>query len=108
MHVQLDLPDYKISVVNTTTNPLNGLAVTARVFSLDNKLLLERQQAVSVAADSVLTGQPLGWPSSCPRRWFWATGSGQIGAKDFVGRNAVRELLFGSPPASLSTASSIH
>jgi Exo-beta-D-glucosaminidase Ig-fold domain len=59
VHVQLNLPDYKIAVANTTNNPLTGLTVTARVFSLDNKLLLDRSQPVSVPADSVFTGQAL-------------------------------------------------
>ncbi|HEV2275580.1 MAG TPA: glycoside hydrolase family 2 protein, partial [Acidobacteriaceae bacterium] len=43
-------------VVNTTTGTLTGLSLTARVFSLDNKLLLQKQQAMDAPSDAVTSG----------------------------------------------------
>ena len=56
VHVQLNLPDYRVAVVNTTTEPLTALSLTAGVFSLDNKILLQRQQAIDAGSDSVTGG----------------------------------------------------
>ncbi len=56
VHVQLNLPDYRVAVVNTTTTPLTALSLDARVFSLDNKLLLQRQQTIDAGSDSVAAG----------------------------------------------------
>ncbi|MHB1021092.1 MAG: glycosyl hydrolase 2 galactose-binding domain-containing protein [Acidobacteriaceae bacterium] len=53
VHVQLDLTDYSVAVVNTTTEPLSGLTVKAEVYSLANKLLFEHQQQLSSVADAV-------------------------------------------------------
>ena len=52
LHVQLDLSNYNVDVVNTTRNSLTGLSVSANVYSLDNKLLLQKNGTVNVAADS--------------------------------------------------------
>ncbi|WP_158749758.1 LamG-like jellyroll fold domain-containing protein [Acidobacterium sp. S8] len=52
VHVQLNLPDYGISIVNTTTTALAAVSVSADVYSLDNKLLLHRDDKKDVAADS--------------------------------------------------------
>jgi Exo-beta-D-glucosaminidase Ig-fold domain/Glycosyl hydrolases family 2/Concanavalin A-like lectin/glucanases superfamily/Glycosyl hydrolases family 2, sugar binding domain/Glycosyl hydrolases family 2, TIM barrel domain len=43
LHVQLDLSNYQVSIVNTTPSPQPGLSVKADVFSLDNKLLLHQE-----------------------------------------------------------------
>ncbi|HUJ32142.1 MAG TPA: LamG-like jellyroll fold domain-containing protein [Candidatus Acidoferrum sp.] len=56
IHVQLNLPDYEVAVVNTTTAPLTGISVTANVFSLDDKSLLHHEEAKDAAADSVTEG----------------------------------------------------
>jgi hypothetical protein len=53
VHVQLDLSDYEVDVVNTTTASLTGLTASADVFSLDNKLLLHRNGNADAGADSV-------------------------------------------------------
>jgi hypothetical protein len=53
VHVQLDLSNYDVDVVNTTTASLAGLTVSADVFSLDNKLLLHRDERADAGADSV-------------------------------------------------------
>jgi hypothetical protein len=56
VHVQLDLSNYDVDLVNTTTAPLEGMTVTANVFSLDNKLLLHREDHADAPADSVTHG----------------------------------------------------
>ena len=52
VHVQLDLSDYSVAVVNTTTAPMNGLSVRADVNSLDNKVLLHREEKKDAAANA--------------------------------------------------------
>jgi len=55
VHVQLDLSNYDVAVVNTTRNPLTALSVTANIYSLDNKLLLHQEETKDAAADTVTT-----------------------------------------------------
>jgi len=50
VHVQMNLPDYKIIVVNNGRNALAGATVHARVTTLDNKLIMERSAPVSAGA----------------------------------------------------------
>jgi len=52
-HVQMDLTDGQIGVINTTREPLTGATVRARVFSLDNQLLQMREGRVDVVADAM-------------------------------------------------------
>jgi hypothetical protein len=59
VHVQLDLSNYEVDVVNTTTNALTGLTVISDVYSLDNKLLLHKQGAANVAEDTMAHGERL-------------------------------------------------
>jgi hypothetical protein len=56
LHVQLDLSDYSVAVVNTTTTPQPGMTVTATVYSLDNKQLLQKSDKKDVAANDVTAG----------------------------------------------------
>jgi hypothetical protein len=56
MHVQLDLSDYSVAVVNTTTAPNAGVTITANVYSLDNKPLLHHEERKDAAANSVTPG----------------------------------------------------
>jgi hypothetical protein len=56
VHVQLDLSNYEVAVVNTTTDPIAGLLITATVYSLDNKLLLHREENRDAAADTLTGG----------------------------------------------------
>jgi hypothetical protein len=56
VHVQLDLSNYDVSVINTTTTALAGLLVSADVYSLDNKLLLHREDKKDAGADSETDG----------------------------------------------------
>jgi hypothetical protein len=59
LHVQLDLSNYGVTVVNTTTDSLKGLTVVANVYSLDNKLLLHNEQPFDAPADSSADGAKL-------------------------------------------------
>ena len=59
LHVQLDLSDYSVSVVNTTTSAQPGMTVTATVYGLDNKQLLQKTEKKDVAANDVTAGFPL-------------------------------------------------
>jgi len=56
VHVQLDLSDYSVAVVNTTTSPNPGATITANVYSLDNKPLLHHEERKDVAVNSVTAG----------------------------------------------------
>ena len=53
LHVQLDLSDYTVGVVNTTTVAKSGLSVEADVYSLDNKSLFHHQEKKDVPANAV-------------------------------------------------------
>jgi len=53
LHVQLDLSDYTVAVVNTTTGARNGLSVEADVYSLDNKSLFHHQEKKDAPPNSV-------------------------------------------------------
>lgn len=52
IHVQLDLSNYSVDVVNATRAALENVSVSAKVYSLQNKLLLEHTQSISAAEDS--------------------------------------------------------
>jgi hypothetical protein len=52
VHVQLDLSNYDVTVVNTTTDSLKGLTITANVYSLENRVLLHNERPVDAPADS--------------------------------------------------------
>jgi hypothetical protein len=55
LHVQLDLATSAVEVVNTTPEGAGTLQVTANVFSLDNKSLLQKDALAEVPADAVVT-----------------------------------------------------
>jgi hypothetical protein len=52
IHIQLDLPNYEIAIINNTTVALPHLNVHAQVFDLSSKLLFERTLTVDAAANS--------------------------------------------------------
>ncbi len=56
LHVQLDLSDYSVAVVNTTMTAQPGLTITANVYSLDNKSLLQHQEQKDAAANAMTPG----------------------------------------------------
>ncbi len=59
VHIQLDLSDYLVQVVNTTTTPLQGAFLSANIVSLDNASLAYHEDHKDLAADSVTDGFPL-------------------------------------------------
>jgi len=59
VHVQLDLSNYGVTVVNTTPDTLKGLTVVANAYSLENKPLLRNEQKLDIAADSAVDGSKL-------------------------------------------------
>jgi hypothetical protein len=56
IHVQLDLSSYQVDVVNTTVSPLPDGSLSARVYSLENKLLFENTQKVQVSPNALTAG----------------------------------------------------
>jgi hypothetical protein len=56
VHVQLDLSNGMVAVANTTIETRTGLRLSARVYGLDNKLLLSKDAVVNAAADAVTQG----------------------------------------------------
>ncbi len=59
VHVQMNLPDHTIAVVNNTASPLQQVAVHARVYDVHSTLLLARDATMAAAANSVSTALPL-------------------------------------------------
>ena len=56
LHVQLDLSNYNVAIVNTTNDPRPALLLTANVYSLDNKLLFHHEEKRDAAADALTDG----------------------------------------------------
>jgi hypothetical protein len=56
LHVQLDLSNYNVAVVNTTNDAQAGLTLTANVYSLENKVLLRKEEKRDAAADALTDG----------------------------------------------------
>jgi hypothetical protein len=56
VHVQMNLPDHDVVVVNNTEKVLEGLHVQARVFDLSGKLLLDKAAVVSAGSNAVTPG----------------------------------------------------
>ncbi len=52
LHVQLNLANYRVDVVNTTTAAHAGLTVSAKVYSLANALLFQDTERKDIDADS--------------------------------------------------------
>jgi len=59
VHAQLDLPDFRLTVVNTTRAPKHSLRLRSRVVSLENRILLERVDRIDAPADDSVTLPPL-------------------------------------------------
>ncbi|MGC2212532.1 MAG: LamG-like jellyroll fold domain-containing protein [Silvibacterium sp.] len=59
LHVQLDLSNYDVDLVNTTNTALDNATVTADVYSLDNKSLLHHDAPATLAADGSSVAFPL-------------------------------------------------
>ena len=56
VHVQLDLSNYNVDVVNNTSQALAGLLLSVKVYSLENKLLFHHEEKKDTAASSVTNG----------------------------------------------------
>ena len=52
IHIQLDLPDHEIAIINNTTAALPHLNVHAQVYDISSKLLFERSITTDAAANS--------------------------------------------------------
>ncbi|HEY8310531.1 MAG TPA: glycoside hydrolase family 2 TIM barrel-domain containing protein, partial [Gemmatimonadaceae bacterium] len=52
VHIQLDLPNYEIAIINNTTSALPQLSVHAQVFDLSSKLLFERSSTIDATANA--------------------------------------------------------
>jgi hypothetical protein len=56
LHIQLDFSNYDVAVVNTTHEPQMGLLLVATVYSLENKLLLQKEEKKDAVADALTDG----------------------------------------------------
>ena len=59
LHVQLNLANGRVDVVNTTTTPQPGLTVTAKVYDLANTLVARSTEHTDVAADATASAMRL-------------------------------------------------
>jgi hypothetical protein len=59
LHVQMNLPDFALAVVNTTRTAQPGLTVRVRILSLHGRVLARQQLPVDAAANAVTTLRPL-------------------------------------------------
>ncbi|HLY59063.1 MAG TPA: glycoside hydrolase family 2, partial [Stellaceae bacterium] len=59
VHVQMNLPDFRLAVINTTLEPRPGLTLAARVLGLDGRMLLTTSLAVDAAANQATALEPL-------------------------------------------------
>jgi hypothetical protein len=59
VHAQMDLPDFRLAVINTTRDARANLTLRSRVLSLDNRVLAERTDKLSAAANGVTPLAPL-------------------------------------------------
>ena len=55
VHVQMNLPDYKVVLVNNGTTELHGMTVDAKVVSLDNRVLAEKRATLTAGAEAANT-----------------------------------------------------
>jgi hypothetical protein len=59
VHIQMNLPTLDVIVVNNTVDVLSGVKVTARVFDLAGKPLLDKEATVTAAANAASPGLAL-------------------------------------------------
>lgn len=59
IHVQMNLPDFGLSVVNTTQRAISGLKLRARVFDLNQQVLHDSSQTLDAAANAVTHAEAL-------------------------------------------------
>jgi hypothetical protein len=56
IHAQLNLADSNVDVINTTPAAMAEVSVSAKVYSLENKFLLEKSQKLQLAANALTPG----------------------------------------------------
>ncbi|HEY4974640.1 MAG TPA: glycoside hydrolase family 2 TIM barrel-domain containing protein, partial [Steroidobacteraceae bacterium] len=59
LHAQMNLPDFRLAVVNVSRTARTSLQLRSRVLSLDNRVLLQRIDRLDAAADATTTLAPL-------------------------------------------------
>jgi len=59
VHVQMDLPDFRLAVINTTREARRGLSLRSRILSLDGEMLSQRTDALNAPANATTTLAPL-------------------------------------------------
>ena len=59
VHVQMNLPDHRLTVVNNTVTAINGLVIRTGVYSLAGERLLESDPLVDAIANGVTNGPRL-------------------------------------------------
>jgi len=70
LHVQYGYDDQSVVVVNDTYRERRGMKVRARVYSLDAKLLADKEESVDVAADAAVTAFDLPKPQGVTMTFF--------------------------------------
>ncbi len=55
VHAQLNLPDHRLAVANTTGSDRPRLTLRSRVLSIDSRMLAERIDSIDAKANSVVT-----------------------------------------------------
>ncbi len=55
VHVQLNLLDFNVTVLNRTYQPVEGLKVTAEVFDINSKLLVKKESNIDLKTSDVQT-----------------------------------------------------
>jgi exo-1,4-beta-D-glucosaminidase len=70
LHVQYGYDDQSVVVVNDTYQERKGMKVRARVYSLDAKLLADKEESVDVAADAAVTAFDLPKPQGVTMTFF--------------------------------------
>ncbi len=59
VHVQMNLADYRLAVVNNGQAPIAGATIRTRVLDLSGKVLDDRRDPIAVGADAVVQGPAL-------------------------------------------------
>ncbi len=59
VHVQMNLPDYRVAIVNNTTQPLTGLTLRACAVSLDGQTIFDHEEKFDAPAIATTSAFPL-------------------------------------------------
>src|SRR5216683_1060736 len=70
IHVQYSYDDKSVMAVNTTLQPQRGMKVRARVYSIDAKLLADKEESVDVPADAAVKAFDLPKPDGLTMTFF--------------------------------------